>query len=269
MAKKTSKAPDYTELAGVSREAVGVARDLGQQQIDFSERQYEELKPIMDSIAQSQVAAQTQQMQQAKDYYDYQVSTFRPVEQQLVSDAQRFNTDSYRQLMAGDAAAASARAFGSIQGALTRADAARGINPNSPAARALRQQAAIGLAAQSAGAQTAASVAAEQRGQAYMQSAAGLGRGLPGASTAAYQGATAAGSAGAGTYMAPGNQYMAGLGAGAGTMMGGYQTGIQGLTGVLNAQTSVYGADQERAGAVFGGLMGLGGAALGASSWGR
>ena len=267
MGKKSSKAPDYSQLAGVSREAIAAQKEIAGRQLDFTEQQYADLKPLFDSIVNQQLAAQQQQMEQGADYFSFLKDTYRPLEEQIVSDAQRFSSDSYAQLMASDAAAASARAFGNVQGALARSDAARGLNPNSPAARAARQQAMLGLSAQQAGAMTGARDRARTQGQAYLASAAGLGRNLPGASTAAYQGATMAGSAAGANAMAPGNQYMQGLGMAGQTQLGGYQAGIGGLGQVANLQTQVYGADQSRAGAIFGGLMGLGGAALGASNF--
>jgi hypothetical protein len=259
MGKKSQDAPDYTELANVSREAVGVARDMGNRQMDFSERQYEELKPIFDQIAQGQIAAQDQQLTQAADYYQYQQDTFRPVEQGIVADAANFNSESYRQLQSGEAAAASGRAFGNTQAALSRSDAARGLNPNSPAARAARQQATLGLSASSANAQTNASSQAQSLGYARSLDAAGLGRGLAGASSAAYQGSVNAGSAGAGTYQAAGNQYSQGLGQAAGIMNSGYATGIGGFSSINNTQASVYNAGQQATGEIFGGILGLGG----------
>lgn len=266
MGGKSASAPDYTELAAVSREAVGVARDLGQQQIDFSQRQYDELKPILTEIAQGQIDAQQQQLAQAQDYYDYQTSTFRPLEQGLVQQAQDFNTESYRERMAGEAAAAAGRAFTNIQQSSARADRARGLNPNSAASRALRQQSVVGQAASRSQQMTNARDRAEQLGYARKLDAAGLGRGLAGASAAAYQGSVGAGSAGAGTYQIPGNMMMQGYGAGAGTMMQGYGLGIQGQTGIINSQTSVYGSQLEKQGAIFGAVAGLAGAGIGAMS---
>lgn len=266
MGGKSSRAPDYSELAAVSREAVNVARDLGQQQIDFSREQYEYLRPILTEVAEGQIAAQQQQLAQAQDYYDYQTSTFRPLEQGLVKQAQDFNTESYRERMAGEAAAAAGRAFTNIQQSAARADRARGLNPNSAASRALREQSTVAQAASRSQQMTNARERAEQLGYARQLDAAGLGRGLAGASAAAYQGSVGAGSAGAGTYQIPGATYMQGLGQGAGTMMQGYGLGIQGFGNILNSQTSVYGADQERAGAIFGGLTGLGGSIIGAVS---
>ena len=267
MGKKSSKAPDFSQLAGVSREAIALGKDLGQQQIDLSAeisaRQDAMIAPLVEQLTSNA----TQQAEQAADYYDYQTEAFRPIERRILEDAQRFSSDSYAQLMASDAAAASARAFGNVQGALARSDAARGLNPNSPAARAARQQAMLGLSAQQAGAMTGARDRARTQGQAYLASAAGLGRNLPGASTAAYAGSTGAGQSAMGGASSMGMTQLQGLGAGANTMLGGYQTGIGGLGQVASLQTQMYGADQSRAGAIFGGLMGLGGAAFGASNF--
>ena len=265
MGGKSAEAPDYTELAAVSREAVGVARDLGQQQIDFSREQYEYLRPILTQVAEGQIAAQQQQLAQAQDYYDYQTSTFRPLERGLVQQAQDFNTESYRERMAGEAAAAAGRAFTSLQRSAARADAARGLNPNSAASRALREQSLVGQAASRSQQMTSARDRAEQLGYARKLDAAGLGRGLAGASAAAYQGSVGAGSAGAGTYQIPGQMMMQGYGAGAGTMMQGYGLGMQGFGNIVGSQTSVYGSQLEKQGAIFGGLTGLAGAAMGMS----
>ncbi|MEL0014033.1 MAG: tail fiber domain-containing protein [Rhodospirillales bacterium] len=266
MGGKSASAPDYTELAAASREAVALGRELGNRQIDFSERQYDELKPLFESIAALQMEAQQEQITQGRDYFDYMKETFRPVERGIVEDAMAFSTESYRERMAGEAAAAAGRAFTNLQRSASRADAARGLNPNSPAARALRQQANVEMAASRSQQMTGARDRAEQLGYARQLDAAGLGRGLPGASAGAYAGSVGAGSAAVGTSMAAGNQYMAGLGAGAGTMMSGYQTGIQGFGNIVNSQTSVYGSQLEKQGAIIGGLMGLGSAGIGAMS---
>jgi hypothetical protein len=117
-----------------------------------------------------------------------------------------------------------------------RALASRGVSPNSGAALASQSQGNLGLAAQRANAMTGARTQAEQLGFARRMDVTGLGRGLAGASTAAYQGATGAGSAGMTSAMAPGNQYMQGMQQAGGTM-----------GSVLNSQTSVYNTAQSQA----------------------
>lgn len=218
MGGKSQPAPDY-----------GPMQQLGREQLDFAKQQYAELKPLAQGIANQQMAAQAQQMQQAQDYYNYNVGTFRPLEQGLVTDAQNFNTEAYRSQMAQKAAADVQQAFQSAQGQSNREMARRGINPNSGAAISSMNANALRLASATAGAQTGARTQAEQMGWARRLDAAGLGRGLAGSSAAAYAGATGAGTAGINTSMAPGSQAMQGM-AQAGNTMG----------SVLNAQTSVY-----------------------------
>jgi hypothetical protein len=223
--KSSPPPPDYSGMEA-----------LGREQLAFSKQQYAEMKPLAERVAAQQMAAQEQQMRQAQDYYDYQQQTFRPLEQGLVADATRFSSEGYREQQAREAAAATGRAFGVTQDAAARAAASRGVNPNSGAGMALQSQNLLGLAAGRANAMTGARNQAEQLGFARRLDVTGLGRGLAGASTAAYGGATSAGSAGMNTAMSAGNQYQQGL----------QQTGST-LNSVLGAQTSAYNTAQSQA----------------------
>ena len=209
---------------------------LGREQLAFSRQQYAEIAPLARQAAAQQMAAQDQQMRQAQDYYDYQQQTFRPLEQGLVRDAERFSTEGYREQQARDAAAATGRAFGITQDAASRAAAARGVNPNSGAGMALQSQNMLGLAAGRANAMTGARNQAQQMGYARRLEVTGLGRGLAGAANAAYSGATGAGSAGLASSMAPGTQYQQGM-----------QQAGQTYGGILNSQTSAYNAGMSQA----------------------
>lgn len=259
--KSEAPPPNYAPVAAASQYAAEVSERLGNRQMDFAERQYAEMKPLAEKIAASQVAAQEQQMRQGQEYYDYLTGTFRPVEQGLVKQAQEFDTEAYREQLASQAAADTARAFGTAEGATARSLARRGVGPGSGNAMAMQNQNALTLASMRAGASTAARDKAEQTGFARKLDVVGIGRNLPGASTAAYQNATAAGSAGANTAMAPGNQFTGAFGQGANTVMGGAQLGLQGATSVMNAQTSASNAAASQRGLDVGGLM-SGGAAL-------
>lgn len=247
MGGKSSPPPDYTPLANASREAAEVMAGLGREQLAFARQQYGELAPIARQIAQQQIAAQQEQMRQAQDYYNYGVSTFRPIEQGLARQAQEFNTEAYREQLAQEAAAAAGRAFGTTQAASERAMRSMGVNPASGAGLAMQSQAQLGLAAQRAGAMTGARRQAEQLGWARQMDVTGLGRGLPSASLAAYGGATGAGTAGLQTSMAPASQYGALYGQGVGTIGSGLGMQIQGLGSVLSSQTSYANAMNSQA----------------------
>ena len=257
MGKKSDPAPpDYTPLANASKEAAQIMAGLGREQLAFAKDQYNRSAPILQSIADQQIAAQNQQMQQAQDYYNYQQQTFRPLERQIVADAANFNTEAYRNEVASKAAADAGRAFGIAQQQNQRAMASMGVNPNS--GRFAGTQAATGLqqAAMRAQAQTAARSQAEQMGYARQLDAAGLGRGLAGASAAAYGGATAAGSAAGMNAQSAGQNYMGNMAMGAGTIQGGLNTQVQGLSSVLNAQTNAYVNSNDSFLGDLGGLMG-------------
>ena len=252
--KSSPPPPDYSGMEA-----------LGREQLAFSKQQYADIKPLAERVAAQQMASQEQQMQQAQDYYKYQQETFRPLEQGLVRQAQEYDTEANRERIASQAAADTARAFGTAEGMTARNLARRGVGPGSGNAMAMQGQNALALASARAGAMTSARTQAEQLGYARKLDVTGLGRGLAGASTAAYSGATGAGTAGLSSSMAPGNQYMGGLSAAGGTM-----------GSILNSQTSVYNTAQSQAdplasivgmglGAYAGGFGGAMGKAAGTS----
>ena len=236
MGGKSNPPPDYSGMEQVARE-----------QLRFAQQQYQDLRPIAEGIGQAQIAAQTQQMEQAQDYYNYMQETFRPVERSLVAQAQEFNTDAYRQQKAAEASAAASRAFATARESNARSLAARGVNPNSGAARGMGTATQLQEGLARAGGMTSARQQAEQMGYARMIDAAGLGRGLAGASAAAYAGATGAGSAGINTMMAPGSQYQQGL-AGAGQTFG----------NMANMQNQAFMQGQANQAGMFGALVGAG-----------
>jgi hypothetical protein len=169
------------------------------------------------------------------------------LEDQFVAEAQAFNTDARRQELAGQAAAASAQAFGNLQAQQARGLAARGVNPNSGAARGADRAALLQQSAQRAAAMTGAQTAARQEGRALQAAAIGMGNPLATGALQAYAGATGAGSAGLGSMQQPGGAYMQGLG------MAGQTYGS-----MLNMQNQAYMQGQDNQAGMFGALIGAG-----------
>ena len=257
MGKKNTAAPDYTPLANASNAANERMSQLGQDQLDFSKQQYEQNNPLMQDIARKQGLAMDQQMAQGKDYFDYNKSTFRPLEQQMVADAQNFDTDAMRNQLATKAAADSSMAFGMQNQANERRMASMGVNPNSGRFQGMAQQSGLMQSANRAGAMTGARERAQQMGHARKMDAASLGRGLSGASSAAYGGANNAGNSAVGNYGQAGQQYMGGMAQGAGTIGSGYSMQIGGLGNVLNNQTQMsMNAADNGIGSAIGGIAG-------------
>jgi hypothetical protein len=256
MGGKSSAPPDYSAMAAATERGIATAERLGNRQMDFAQRQYEEMKPLAERVANQQMAAQEELMRQGRDYYDYQRQTFRPLEQGLVAQAQQYNTEGNRAQLAAQASADAANAFQSAQGVSNREMARRGINASSGAALMMRNQNALGLAGLTAGAATNARRQAEQTGFARSLDVTGLGRGLAGASLGAYGGASGAGTAGLGSAMSAGNQYGSAFGQGAGYSLAGAQMGLTGQGNILNSQTSAYNTGVNAQGEMFGSLLG-------------
>ena len=240
MGKTTIAAPDYTPLTEASNEAARIQAKLGREQLDFAKQQYDRSAPILEGIARQQMAAQDEQMAQARDYYNYQRDTYRPLERSIVQDAQRMNTEAYRNELASQAAADAGRAFGISQQQNQRAMAAMGANPNSGRFPGMQNASGLQQAAMRANAMTGTRQQAEQMGYARQLDAAGLGRGLAGASLGAYGGASQAGSMAGANAQSAGQNYMGNMVAGAGTIGAGQKMQLSGLSSVLNSQTQTY-----------------------------
>jgi len=255
-ARKTAKtaaaaqAKSTAQMTAQADRASQLQYQLGMDHLNFNRRMYDESKPMADEIAGLQMDAQRQQMTHAQDYYDYNRSTFRPAEMRMAADAAMFDSEAYRERMAADATQRAALAFEGGQGALRRDLTRRGINPNSGAFAAMGNQNAIAMAGMQATGANNARMQAEQLGWARNLDVAGLGRNLPGASSAAYAGASGAGSAAMNVNMAPGGMYNQGFGQAAGAVgqgfgqsLNAYSSLMQSTTGMANnAMNNYYGA---------------------------
>ena len=209
-ASKAAAASNAAAAKGLQESAdysADMTYKLGREQLDFARQQYDELKPLSQRVYDQQLQAQDEQMRQARDYYDYQTKTFRPLEQGLVAEAQNFDTEAYRNQLAAKASQDAAQAFGLTQGMSAREAERRGVNPNSAAYAGLQNQSSLNQAAMRISGMNNARTQAEQTGWARKLDVTGLGRNLAGASTAAYGSANASGTAGINTAMAPGSQY--------------------------------------------------------------
>lgn len=266
MGKNTVQAPDYAPLAAASAEAARIQEGLGRDQLAFAREQYERTAPVLESIANQQMQAQKEQMDQARDYYQYRKDVYRPLEKSIVQDAQDFNTEAYREQLASQAAADAGRAFGISQQQNQRAMASMGVNPNSGRFAGMQNASGLQQAAARAATMTGTRQQAEQMGYARQLDAAGLGRGLAGASLGAYGGATGAGSAAGQSAQSAGQNYMGNMAIGAGTIGSGQKMQLSGLSNVLNNQTQTY---INTSGSLLGDIGGaLGGAASAYTAFG-
>jgi hypothetical protein len=254
----SSDAPDpvdYTPLANASKESAEIMAKLGREQLDFSKQQYEENKPVLQQIADSQLALQDETLKQGKDYYDYQVSQQRPVEEALNADAMQAGSEAAQEAAAGKAAADVRQGTTQQQNQLLRQAMRYGLSPKKMAAMAGGAAAQSGLAEASA-----ANTAREKEktlGYAKKMDVAGLYRGLTGASQGAYGIALNAGNSAGANTMAPGQSAQAGMAAGASTTGQGRSLYQQGLGSILNAQVGMANSGTDDTGAALGAIGGI------------
>lgn len=260
----TADAPDYTPMANASAEAAQMGLTLGREQLAENQRQYANNVAVAAPIVAAQIASMNAQNAQAADYYDYNKNTFRPVEQSLASDAMNFSTAGAKEGFARSAAADLQAAQANQTAQNNRAMTAMGVNPNSAKFQAIAAQQGISNAAARAGATTNARTQADNLGWAKRMDVTGLGRGLAGASTAAYSSANNSGNSAVVNNAQAGNALVNGMGAANGTIMQGSAQNIQGLGSILGAQTSVYNSSQgtDYTGSLIGALGGIGAAAI-------
>lgn len=219
---------------------------LGQQQLDFSKQQYQDMLPFLQGIANDQRQMMKEQMDQARDYYDYSKNTFRPLEEQMVEDARSYNTEAKREELAQQAAADAGQAFEQMKAANARSMASMGVNPNSGRYAGANAASNLGLASMKANAMTGTRRQAEQLGWAKQLDATGLGRNLAGASSAAYGGALNAGNAAGNNMQQPGSNYLAGMNMGANTIGAGRNMLQSGLGAALDGQANMWANGQNQ-----------------------
>jgi hypothetical protein len=178
------------------------ANAAAQQQASLATQQYQDWKQTFGPtvleqmhndidtsrrLADTAIASQNYNLGLQKKYDDRYWGVQVPLEDSIIQEANRFDTDGYREQLAGQAGADVRTAFGQSRDQMDRDLAARGIDPSSPAAMALRRQAGTDEAAAAAAAMNKTRVAAEQMGWSKKLDAASLAKGLPGFSSSSSQ----------------------------------------------------------------------------------
>lgn len=254
-AKNQSKAIDAQSAAAEA------ATQLGYDQLEFDKQVYNDGKDLRDragdtaiKVSEAQLASQQQNDALAAEYADYNRTTFRPLEQGLVSDAQAFDTPGRRAQASAEAQAGVESNFGASMQGLNRALQRTGVSVGDGRYLASMRDAAFEKAKAVTGATSAAEKNVETQGWARKMDAASLGRGLPSAQATSAGIALNAGNSAVGNGMQALNAQMSG----AGLVNQGYSGALQGMStaGSLYGQAAnQYGQQAQQAGA---GLSALG-----------
>lgn len=262
---------DAPDTSGQQQAALMQAK-LSEEQLAWAKEIYKEEAPARAEaaarnreVSDAALASMRQNDAVAKDYYDYQTGTFRPLEQQIVAASQEYDTPERRAAEA-EAAGADVQMQVDAQRAATLREMQRsGVNPSSGKVMALQGSMDLGAAKAKAGASNQAVRNVEQQGYARRMDAANLGRGLASSQATSANIALNAGNSAAGSA----NSGLAALQSGTGTVMQGYAGAQSGLAGAANTYGSI--AQQQAAaggsgGALFGALGNVAGQFVGSKA---
>ncbi len=265
--------PGMIASAEAAKEIANIQKATAMEYLEFSKSAYSENKPFLQEIARLEADIMRSNKARADEYAAYERETFRPIEQQLVREAQEYNTDAKREQLAGLAKGDTATAFGVQRDMALRRMASFGINPSSGRFASLNQQLNLAQAAAEGGSANRARMQAEGIGYARMTDAANMGRGLAGNASTAYGVGIQAGNSAASNFAMP--SQMMGAGYQQTSNMYGNAANAAGIAGGIygqefSARMQAYRAQQEAAGAFWGGVGSLLGNAAGAAiyKWG-
>lgn len=261
-ANKAAKAQDRATEASerIASESMGLSRE----ELDWAKKKYADEAPARAAaekrageVSDAMLTGMKSAEQRAADLEAYNKTTFRPLEQGLVKDAQEYDTP-MRRLAAAESAMSGVDASAqAVQQAQARELGRAGVAPGSTKAMALAEDSAVARSKVRAAAGTTAVNNVEQQGVARRMDAASLGRGLPSAQATQQQIATQAGSASAGSGM----QALVAAESGKGNVMNGYNGAINGLSsaaGMYSGLSRQYGQQMNDSISGMGSLVNLG-----------
>lgn len=249
---------DAPDTSGMNAAAVANA-DIARETLAWYREKDAADKPMKEKLADKAYEVADQQLTSSKandalaaDYANYNKTTFRPLEQGIVADAQDYDTPEKRNAAATAAMADTNKAFAQTNDAAARRLAANGINPGSTRAMSVMQGQDVNQAVANAGAAFNARKGVETIGHARKMDAASLGRGLASSQATSAQVALSAGNNSVNNANAPLSASNAGAAA--------YAQGMNTVTNANQSAGNLYGsqANIQQAGGGGGGLDALG-----------
>lgn len=261
---KAPPPPDYSALAAASEKAAQYSYKLGREQLDWAREQYAMDRDVLDRVVGQAMQTQDINNRNAAEDRAFYTQNYRPLEQDLIRDAQSYGTAARRDLEVGKAEANVSQQFEQARKSAERNLESFGIDPSSTRYAALDLGVRTQQAAASAAAGNQANAQVDAVSRALRSEAINVGRGYPGQVAATYGTALQAGNSAA-------NTQLAGTASGANTMgtatqwtgMGNQAVGQWG--NILNMgyqnQLSAYKANQDSSsgwGAIAGTALGIG-----------
>jgi|SRR6185437_2194806 len=262
----SSSPPPPDPLIGQSAAANA---EIGQQQVDLAKQQlaWNQTRaaaqdPLIAKIAQQQIQSADTNTARANDQWNQYKTMFQPVENQMVTDAQNFDSPERQAQQAAMAGADVTSAYGGALDSNQRNMERMGVNPNSGRFQAINNETNLAQAKDTAGAMNNARNNTIMQGMALRQGAAQFGRNMPNTGLAADSLALNGGNAAVGNMATGANMNNAGVNTAAGLYGG--AAGAYGSAGSLmgnqyQSQLNAWGQQQAAMGGLGQGLGQLGG----------
>jgi hypothetical protein len=178
--------------------------DLGKSQLAYNQQQAAWQQPLIQKIAQQDIATSDTNTARANDQWNQYKTMFQPVENQMVSDAMNFDSPAQQEKLAGQAAADVTKSYQGGLDSNQRNMERMGINPNSGRFAAINNETSLAQAKDTAGAMNNARQGAITQGMALRAGVANFGRNMPNTGLAADSTALNAGNSAVGN-IATGN----------------------------------------------------------------
>lgn len=241
----------------LGQEQAKIARDY----LKFSQKQYADNQQTLKPILDTQLATMREQLKYGREDRARYDKIFAPMEEAFAKEAKGYDTGARREAEAGRAGADVATAAQAARENAAQTLESFGIDPSTTRAHALDRKAALDTALSTASAENQARTRVEDTGRTMRTNAINLGRGFPAQANAGYGAAGGAGTAAAGTHMAPGQQLNQNQSV-AQNWFSGANSGIagaaatQGQVAQLSGQTPWLDATSGIAGMALGGWLG-------------
>lgn len=263
MGGKKSKAPAPDPQIG---EAAKMQAKISEEWLDFAREAYGvanerqiDIDALTKRVTEQQLATQDRANQWAQEDRDRYKTTFQPMEEQYVKDANNWDSQDRQAQVAAEASADVLNSASQQRAASKRSMAAMGVNPNSGRFAGMDRASELQTGLAAAGARNTARNQVRSQGMAMRADAINMGKGLP---------SQAAGSAGLGL-TAGSSALNSNLAANASwgsnnaimtNGFGGAANGYANQANILNqqyqGQLSAWATQQQASSSNFGGLMG-------------
>lgn len=250
---------DAPNTDGMNRAAEANA-EIAKEALDFYKGIYAtDIRPaqqrqqdLADTLVDDYLDTSRQQKEFAQDQKEYYESTFKPIEQQMVADAQNYDSAENIKKRTGEAAAAVSQQFSNAQAQAARLQSRYGLS--SSGFEKQTKNLARDQALATAGAATGAANEVRDKGIALRAGVANFGRNMPNTASSYFSGANASNAGAFGT----GQTAMQNIGANAAFVGQGFNTAIQGNS----SAGSIYGQVAQLEGkdsGIWGALGGIAG----------